>query len=120
MEFRKIKVEADKCDRNIRTYGDVIRHMTNQELALFLQEMQAEVEFGILAIMRAKSYPHRYRDNMDNATEKKPYNSMYHFMEHRIKDEETDGFEIWGIENWQDLCQWEWPGQKNFGMDIVY
>ena len=120
MKDRKIEIDTEQCDRNIKTYGDVIRHMNNQELALFLQEMQAEIELGLVAVMRAKTYMHRYPDNMDKKTERKNYNSMYNFMEHRIKEEETDGFDIWGIENWQDLCQWESAGKKNFGMDIVY
>ena len=120
MNDRKIEIDTEKCDRNVRTYGDVVRHMNNQELALFLQEMHANIELGILAIMRAKTHMHRYPDNIDKKTERQDYNSMYDFMGHRIEEEETDGFDIWGIENWQDLCQWECPGKKNFGMDIVY
>ena len=114
-----IKIKAEECDRNIRTYGDVIRHMNNDELALFLHEMQANVEAGLLAILRAKSWPHRH-GGQESRMEKRSYDSMYGFMNGRITDEEADFADIWGVENWQDLCQWEWKGKKNFGMDIVY
>ena len=113
------KIDTDKCNRDIRTYGDVIRHMSNQELALFLQEMQAEIELGILAVMRAKMYPHRFADEEPHIKQKR-WNSYYNFMEHRISYEDESYGDVWGIENWQDLMQWEWESPKNFGMDVVY
>lgn len=117
--MESIKINGEECDRSIRTYGDVIRHMNNDELALFLHEMQADVEAGLLAILRAKTYPHR-RGGTESRLDKKSYNSMYSFMSGRITDEETDFGDLWGVENWQDMCQWEWPGKKNFGMDVEY
>lgn len=118
MEIKLAKIDEKDCDRNVLTYGDVIRHMSNHELALFLQVMHADIETGLLAIIRAKSYPHRYGG--DRKVDSKIYNSMYSFMEGRIKDEDTDGFDIFGIENWLDLCQWESKQKKNFGDDVVY
>lgn len=113
----------EKCNRQIKTYGDVIRHMTNEELALFLNEIQAEIELGILAIMRAKMYLHR-RHGVDDETrteaEYAPFYSYKNFMERRIKYEPEDYGDVWGIKNWQDLMQWESEHKKNFGMDVVY
>jgi hypothetical protein len=116
-EEKRLKVNPEECDRDIRTYGDVIRHMTNQELALFLQNGQFEVELGLLAVIRAKTFPHRHGERM---LDTKEWGSMYGFMEHRVSDEEWNYGDVWGIENWQDMVQWEWPGKKNFGMDVVY
>ena len=70
------------------------------------------------AVIRAKMYPHR--KGGDPEVDKKDYGYMYRFMEHRIEDEDPDYANIWGVENFQDLMQWEWPTQKNFGMDVVY
>ena len=112
-------IESNECNRYIRTYGDVIRHMTNAELALFLNEVQAEIELGILAVMRAKMYPHR-KAKEEPRIETKSWNSFYSFMEHRVKYEETNYGDVWGVENWQDLMQWESNDAKNFGMDVVY
>jgi hypothetical protein len=39
-EEKRLKVNPEECDRNIKTCGDVIRHMTNQELALFQKHLQ--------------------------------------------------------------------------------
>lgn len=114
-------IKQDECNRDIRTYGDVIRHMTNEELALFLEEIQAEIELGILAVMRAKMYPHRKCGEEPRVSEKcKSWNSFYNFMGHRVKDEDENYADVWGVENWQDLMQWESRNKKNFGMDIVY
>lgn len=113
------KVNTEECNRDIRTYGDVIRHMTNEELALFLQEMQAEIELGVLAVMRAKMYPHR-RAGEETRVDGKVWNSYYNFMQHRVSDEDENYGDAWGIDNWQDLMQWEWDTKKNFGMDVVY
>jgi len=68
--------------------------------------------------MRAKMYPHR--KGGDNRLDAKECRSWHNFMEHRISDEEYNFADVWGIDNWQDLMQWEWPDKKNFGMDIVY
>ena len=111
-------IDPKECDRNIKTYGDVIRHMTNDELAIFLAQMGANIECGLIAIMRAKMYPHR--KGGDSIAETKPVRQQYNFMKHRITDEEYNYGDVWGVENWQDLMQWEWPTKKNFGMDIVY
>ncbi len=113
------KINTDECNRDIRTYGDVIRHMTNEELALFLQEMQAEIELGILAVMRAKMYWHRHAGEEPRVKQKR-FNSYYSFMEHRVSYEDENYGDVWDIENWQDLMQWELTGKKNFGMDVVY
>ena len=113
-----MKIDEKEFDRNIKTFGDVIRHMTNLELALFLDQMGANVELGVLAVMRAKMYPHR--EDGDSAVERNSYSEMYKFMQHRIKNEESDYGDVWGIENWHDLLQWEWQSRKNFGMDVVY
>ena len=119
MDEKKIVINQEECDRNIKTYGDVIRHMTNSELALFLRNMGADIECGTLAILRAKSYPHRHGG--DKQLETKNYEYMYSFMSHRIADEDDDFADVWGVESWNDLCQWEWPGiKKNFGSDVVY
>lgn len=112
-------IDTKECNRNIRTYGDVIRHMTNQELAIFLDQMHGNIELGAVAIMRAKMYPHRVGGD-HTAVGTKDWDYMYSFMEHRVADEKTNYADVWGIENWQDLMQWEWPDKKNFGMDIVY
>ena len=111
-------IKPEECNRNIKTYGDVIRHMNNDELALFLKQMHGDIELGIMAIIRAKMYPHR--KGGDSAVNTKEFDYMYGFMSHRIADEDVNYADVWGVENWQDLMQWEWPGHKNFGMDIVY
>jgi len=111
-------IETKECNRDIRTYGDVIRHMTNDELALFFGQLGGNIELGLLAVMRAKMYPHR--KGGDNRLDAKECRSWHNFMEHRISDEEYNFADVWGIDNWQDLMQWEWPDKKNFGMDIVY
>lgn len=112
-------IDKNECNRDVRTYGDVIRHMTNAELALFLNEIQAEIELGILAVMRAKMYPHR-KVKEEPRIETKSWSSFYSFMEHRVKNEEENYGDAWGVENWQDLMQWESDDMKNFGMDVVY
>ena len=111
-------IDTKECDRNIRTYGDVIRHMTNDELALFLDQMFGNIEMGLLAIMRAKMYPHRVGG--DDRMETDEVQSYKSFMEGRISHEDANFAEVWGVENWQDLMQWVWPDKKNFGMDVVY
>ena len=112
-------INQKDCNRNIRTYGDVIRHMTNDELAIFLAQMGSDIEMGIVAVMRAKMYPHR-KCGEDTVTKTDIWYQMHSFMEHRVSEEEENYGDVWGIENWQDLMQWEWPTKKNFGMDIVY
>lgn len=114
-----MNVDKKKCNRDVRTYGDVIRHMTNEELALFLNEIQAEIELGILAVMRAKMYPHR-KAKEEPRIKTKSWNSFYSFMEHRVKYEDENYGDVWGVENWQDLMQWESDHMKNFGSDVVY
>ena len=114
-----MKIKQEECNRDVRTYGDVIRHMTNDELAVFLEQMHGNIELGILAIMRAKMYPHR-RIGEDTCTSTDDYDSMYSFMNHRIDEEPENYADVWGVENWQDLCQWEAQCKKNFGMNIVY
>lgn len=111
-------LKPEDCNRDIKTYGDVIRHMTNDELAIFLEQMGGDIEMGIMAIMRAKMYPHRSGE--DPVVETKGWQHMHSFMEHRISAEKENYADVWGVENWQDLMQWEWPGKKNFGMNIVY
>lgn len=119
-----LKIDRAKCNRDIRTYGDVIRHMDNWELAIFLGEIQAEIELGVLAVMRAKAYPHRrcgeepLTDESDERS--KMVNSFYNFMEYRLKYESKYFAQFWGVENYQDLMQWETSHKKNFGGDIVY
>lgn len=117
-------IDKEKCNRDIKTYGDVIRHMNNQELAIFLEEIQAEIELGILAIMRAKMYCHRHagEEPLMDATDKrhKTVRSFDYFMNHRIKYEDVNYGDVWGIDNWQDLMQWESSYKKNFGTDVVY
>ena len=124
MSKEMIKVDKEGCDRNIRTYGDVIRHMTNWELAIFLEEIPAEIELGVLAVMRAKMYLHRKcgEDPLVNEKDKRRTGIEHFesFMEHRLKYEDENYGDVWGIENWQDLMQWESSNTKNFGMDIVY
>ena len=112
-------INTDECNRDIRTYGDVIRHMTNDELALFMEQMHANIELGILAVMRAKMYPHR-KCGEEPKIDTKSVRSFYRFMEHRVTEEEENYGDIWGIENWQDLMQWESKQKKNFGMNVVY
>ena len=112
-------IDTKECNRNIRTYGDVIRHMTNQELAIFLDQMHGNTELGAVAIMRAKMYPHRPGGD-HTAVGTKDWDYMYSFMEHRVADEKTNYADVWGVENWQDLMQWVWPDKKNFGMDVIY
>lgn len=112
-------INKNECNRDVRTYGDVIRHMTNAELALFLNEIQAEIELGILAVMRAKMYPHR-KVKKEPRTATINYDSFYNFMEHRVKYEDENYGDVWGVDNWQDLMQWESDEMKNFGMDVVY
>lgn len=114
-----MNIDKNECNRDVRTYGDVIRHMTNAELALFLDEIHAGIELGILAVMRAKMYPHR-KINEEPRVETKSWNSFYDFMEHRVKYEDENYGDVWGVDNWQDLMQWEHDGKKNFGMDVVY
>lgn len=111
-------LKPEDCNRDIKTYGDVIRHMTNDELAIFLEQMGGDIEMGIMAIMRAKMYPHR--SGGDPVVETKDWQHMHSFMEHRISDEKENYADVWGVENWQDLMQWEWPRKKNFGMNVVY
>lgn len=123
MEPERIEITKG-CNRDIRTYGDVIRHMTNHELAIFLEEIQAEIELGVLAVMRAKMYLHRRggEETLFNKTDKRRTGVEHFksFMEHRLKYVDERYGDVWGIENWQDLMQWESSGKKNFGMDIVY
>lgn len=118
MSEKKLTINQEQCDRNIKTYGDVIRHMTNQELALFLINGHFNLEMGLMAVIRSKTYMHRRGG--DPMVETKPWESMHRFMEHRIDDEEENWADIWGVENWQDMCQWESKGMKNFGKDVVY
>ena len=118
-EKETIKVNEEWCNRDVRTYGDVIRHMTNNELAFFLKQMNANIELGILAVMRAKMYPHR-KCGDEPKIDTKSVRAFYSFMEHRITEEEENYGDIWGVENWQDLMQWESKQKKNFGMDLVY
>lgn len=114
-------IKKEECNRNIRTYGDVIRHMTNEELALFLEEIQAEIELGILAVMRAKMYPHRKcGEELTKSRQFKSWHSFYSFMGHRVEYEDENYGDVWGVENWQDLMQWESKHKKNFGMDVIY
>lgn len=115
-----MSVNKDECNRKVKTYGDVIRHMTNSELALFLSELQAEIELGILAIMRAKMYPHRKGGEETRVREKTEWSSFYNFMEHRVNEEKYNYADVWGVENWQDLVQWESPSKKNFGMNVEF
>lgn len=117
--MEQIHIDKEQCNRDIRTYGDVIRHMTNNELALFLESMNANIELGILAIMRAKRYPHTHKGE-EPKLRTDAFRQMYHFMNNRIDDENDDEADIWGIESWYDLCQWESGNKKNFGMDVVY
>lgn len=120
----KLKIDRAKCNRDVLTYGDVIRHMGNRELAIFLEEIQGEIELGVLAVMRAKAYYHRpcgeepLTDKSDKRS--KMVNSFYSFMEHRLKHEPEDYADVWGVENYHDLMQWETSQKKNFGDDIVY
>lgn len=119
-----MNVNTNQCNSDIKTYGDVIRHMTNDELAFFLEEIQAEIELGILAVMRAKMYPHRMCGEEPRLSKDSEYHEkIYHFknfMERRINYENFDYGDVWGIENWQDLMQWESEHKKNFGMNVVY
>lgn len=123
-EARELEIKTEQCDRDIKTYGDVIRHMSNWELAIFLEEIQAEIELGILAVMRAKMYPHRYKGEEPVMNENdRRHTKVYHFerfMEHRLKEEDENYGDVWGVKNWQDLMQWESQHPKNFGMDVVY
>lgn len=114
-----MKIDTEQCNRDVRTYGDVIRHMTNGELALFLEEMGANVEMSMLAAMRAKILFIR-EDSEEPRAEQGKIEPFYRFMEHRINEEEPDYADIWEIENWQDLMQWESKYKKNFGMDVIY
>ena len=123
-EVKELEVDTNRCNTDIRTYGDVIRHMDNWELAIFFEEIQAEIELGILAVMRAKMYYHRRggdepllnkEDKRRNRVE-----SFHRFMEHRLKYEDENYGDVWGVKNWQDLMQWETSNKLNFGMDIVY
>ena len=124
MEQPKINIDTEMCDRDIRTYGDVIRNMDNWELAILFEEMQAEIELGILAVMRAKMYYHRHAGEEPVMDEKdrrhKLVSSFHNFMEHRLKYEDNNYGDVWGIGNWQDLMQWVTKDKKNFGMDVVY
>lgn len=113
-------INKDECNIKVKTYGDVIRHMTNTELALFLSESQANIELGLLAIMRAKMYPHRKCGEEPRVKEYSKWESFYNFMEHRVSDEEYNYGDVWGVENWQDLMQWESKNKKNFGMNVDY
>lgn len=123
-EAKKLKIDKERCNRDIRTYGDVIRHMDNLELALFFEEIQAEIELGVLAVMRAKMYYHRNCGEEPVMSEKddrhKIVSSFNHFMEHRLKYEPERYADVWGVENYQDLMQWTVRGKLNFGMDVVY
>ena len=112
-------INTEECNRDIRTYGDVIRHMTNNELALFLEEMGANLEAGVLAAMRAKMYLHRMGGE-EPRIRAKAVQSFYSFTEHRLNEEDYNYGDVWGIENWQDLMQWESKNKKNFGMNVVY
>lgn len=118
MMMEPLKIDPEQCDRNIKTYGDVIRHMTNQELALFLINGGFNLEAGTLAVLRAKTYMHRHGG--DRMVDTRRWDSMYGFMQHRISEEEKDFGDVWGVADWQDMCQWEMSGRKNFGMDVVY
>lgn len=119
-----MKIDAERCDRNILTYGDVIRHMDNLELAIFFEEIQAEIELGLLAVMRAKMYYHRKCGEepiMDSKDERRrTINSFDSFMNHRINREPMNYGDVWGIENFRDLMQWAVKGELNFGMGVIY
>jgi hypothetical protein len=86
---------------------------------LFLEEIQAEIELGILAVMRAKMYLHR-KCKEEPRIETRDWHSFSNFMEHRVSEEGFNYGDVWGIENWQDLMQWESKHKKNFGMNVVY
>lgn len=117
-------LNINQCNRDVKTYGDVIRHMTNDELALFLEEIQAEIELGTLAVMRAKMYPHRKCGEEPRISKDSEYYPVIHhfknFMNRRISYENSNFGDVWGVENWQDLMQWESEHNKNFGMNVVY
>ena len=81
--------------------------------------MQAEIELGILAVMRAKMYPHR-KCGEEKRIDTKSVRAFYSFMEYRVSEEEKNYGDVWGVENWQDLMQWESKNKKNFGMNVVY
>ena len=112
-------INKAECNIRVKTYGDVIRHMTNDELALFLEEMIANIELGILAVMRAKMLDHRKPGEEPKLSDREFY-SFYSFMEHRISEEPENYADIWGINNWIDLMQWESTDKKNFGCNVVY
>ena len=105
--FPMIHVRPEECNGEVRTYGDVLRHMGDDELAIFLMQMHANIELGILAIMRAKSYPHRTKKNQDKLPDTKEFYSMISFMRSHVSDNTDDGYELFGIENWEDLCRWQ-------------
>ena len=113
-------INKNECNIKVKTYGDVIRHMTNSELALFLSESQSDIELGIIAIMRAKMYPHRKSGEEPRVKEKTGWDSFYNFMEHRVNEEDYNYGDVWGVENWQDLMQWESTDKKNFGVGVEY
>ena len=119
-----MKIDDERCDRNIRTYGDVIRHMDNWELSIFFEEIQAEIELGLLAVMRAKMYYHRKCGEepiMDSEDERhRTLNSFDSFMNHRINEQPTNYGDVWGIENFHDLMQWTVKDKLNFGMNVIY
>ena len=109
--FPKIEINPVECNREVRTYGDVIRHMDDQELALFLYEMQANLELGMLAILRAKSYPHR--KGGDRHVLLRDYDSMMSFLRSNVRDVKPDEYDVFGVDNWHDLCQWQWGYNPN-------
>ena len=111
--FPMIHVNSEECNREVMTYGDVIRHIDDEELAIFLTQMQANIELGVLAIMRAKSYMHRTKKNQDKLPNTRKFDSMWRFMRNHISDNKDDGYEIFGIENWMDLCQWQFGYNTN-------
>lgn len=117
-------IKPEECNRDIRTYGDVIRHMTNDELAIFLEEMQAEIELGILAVMRSKMYLHRHAGEepimQKDDKRRTGFEHFSSFMNRRLEYEDENYGDAWGVKNWQDLMQWESKHKKNFGMDVVY
>ena len=53
-------------------------------------------------------------------TRHKIMSSFHGFMEHRLKYEPENYADVWGVENYQDLMQWEVEDSLNFGMDVVY
>ena len=104
---------------DLRTEAQQLFFFSCFELAFFLEQMHANIELGILAVMRAKMYPHR-KCGEEPKIDAKSVRAFYSFMEHRVTEEEENYGDIWGVENWQDLMQWESGEKKNFGMNVIY